>query len=223
MPRIRKRAREFVEYAAKYHSEVEWVHLDDPDAESVYAHDMMRGDRYNSGPTEYYDTPIWIIPNTNGRDVFGGSSTYDMSNHRAMLRDFPDGKGGLIVLKRNNVDALAIRLDKVSRELLDICESLLDYPVYDESDHSELEMELESENWDLYGRHDFKGELESRGYDVDDVEDGALDDAFYELVSRGDIEVEFEFDATIWRGMADDETSEFVAGKLGLKRDEVDV
>ena len=166
MPKIRKRARGFVEYAAKYHEPVQWAHFDDPDDESIYYHEIRSG---VGVPDRWYDTPIWVIPNTYGRNAHGGSSTYDMSNHRSMLRDFPNGKDGLIVVRWNNVDELAIRLDKAGRELLDACRALLDYPIYDESDLVHLEQELEVENWDLYGRRDFVSELEWRDYSADDV------------------------------------------------------
>lgn len=215
MPKIRKRAREFVEYAAKYHNPVQWAHFDDPDDDAIYYHEIRRN---CEGPDSWCDVPIWVIPNTHGRNALGGSSTCDMSNHRSMLRDFPDGKGGLIVVRWSNVDELAIRLDKVSRELLEACEGLLDYPLYDESDHSDLEVELEAENWDLYGRHDFVSELERRDYSADDVSEDALDEAFWEACQEFNVYAEFEFDACHWRGMGDDEFVEFAAGKLGLQR-----
>lgn len=215
MPKIRKRARGFVEYAAKYHEPVQWAHFDDPDDDSIHYHEICRD---VGVPDRWYDTPIWVIPNTHGRDAWGQSSTYGMSNHRAMLRDFPNGKDGLIVVRWKNVDELAIRLDKVSRELLDVCEQLLDYPVYDEDDLVNLEDELEAENWELYGRHNFVSELEWRDYSVDDVPDDALDEAFWAAREEFNIYVGFEFDACYWSGMSDDATVEFVANKLGLQK-----
>ena len=215
MPKIRKRARGFMESAGKYHNPVQWAHFDDPDDKSIYYHEIRRDFRV---PDRWYDTPIWVIPNTYGRDARGASRTYEISNHRSMLRDFPDGKDGLVVVRWSTVDELAIRLDKVSRELLDVCQALLDYPVYDESDREDLEQELEVENWDLYGRHNFVSELEWRDYSADDVPEDALDEAFWEACREFNIYAEFEFDACYWRGMSDDATVEFVAGKLGLQK-----
>ena len=215
MPKIRKRARGFMEYAAKYHEPVQWAHFDDPDGESIYYHEIRRDLR---GPDGWYDTPFWAIPRSRGRDVLGQSDTFDMSNHRSMLRDFPNGKDGLIVVRWNNVDELAIRLDKVSRELLDVCEGLLDCSIYDDIDLADLEQELEVENWDLYGRHHFVSELERRDYDVDEVDDDALDEAFWEACQEFNIYAEFEFEACHWAGMGDDATVEFVANKLGLQK-----
>ena len=214
MPKIRKRARGFVEYAAKYNP-VQWAHFDDPDDESIYYHEIRSG---VGVPDRWYDTPIWVIPNTYGEDAQGQSSTYDMSNHRSMLRDFPDGRDGLVVVRWPNVDELAIRLDKAGRELLDACRALLDYPIYDESDLVHLEQELEVENWDLYGRHNFVSELERRDYDVDEVDDDALDEAFWEACQEFNIYAGFEFDACYWSGMSDDATVEFVVKKLGLQK-----
>ena len=98
--------------------------------------------------------------------------------------------------------------------------SLLDYVLYDEHDHSELERDTEDECWDDYGRSDLRSELERHGYDVDDLDDAdaAIDDAWYWARSELGIYVEFEGEAAHWRGMADDETVEFVAGKLGLRK-----
>ena len=214
MPKIRKRARGFVEYAAKYNP-VQWAHFDDPDDESIYYHEIRSG---VGVPDRWYDTPIWVIPNTYGEDARGQSSTYDMSNHRSMLRDFPNGKDGLIVVRWNNVDELAIRLDKVSRELLDVCEGLLDCSIYDDIDLADLEQELEVENWDLYGRHNFGSELERRDYSADDVPEDALDEAFWAACQEFNIYAGFEFDACYWSGMSDDATVEFVVKKLGLQK-----
>ena len=215
MPKIRKRARGFMEYAAKYHEPVQWAHFDDPDDESIYYHEIRRDFR---GPDRWYDTPIWAIPRSRGRDVLGQSDTFDMSNHRSMLRDFPDGRDGLVVVRWPNVDELAIRLDKAGRELLDACRALLDYPIYDESDLVHLEQELEVENWDLYGRHNFVSELERRDYSADDVPEDALDEAFWAACQEFNIYAEFEFEACHWAGMGDDATVEFVANKLGLQK-----
>ena len=211
MPKIRKRARGFVEYAAKYNP-VQWAHFDDPDDNSIHYREIRRDSR---GPDGWCDTPIWVIPNTYGRNAHGGSSTYDMSNHRSMLRDFPNGKDGLIVVRWSNADELAIRLDKVSRELLDICQGLLDYPVYDESDHSALEADLEEECWDSYGRDDLRREL-SRAFPVEADDDDALNEAWWAACQEFNIYAEFELDACHWRGLADAETLAFIGERLGL-------
>lgn len=226
MPKIRKRAREFVEYAAKYYREVEWAHFDD-DPGQIGFEDIKSshvGPRGASEPDDWYNVPIWRIACA-ANDATGHGDLVYKSNYRSLLRDFPAGEHGMVHIVSTYMDVLAIRLDKVSRELLDVCENLLDYALYDESDHSELELDAESECWDDYGRSDLKSELSNAGYDVDDLDDlddadAALDDAWYWARNELGIYVELEGEAAYWCGMADEGTIEFVADKLGLKREE---
>lgn len=210
MAKIRKRAREFLDNAAKYHNPVEWAHCD-PDFDSISWSDVR------DGSDEWHDTPIWRIPYSMD-DRSGYAGLVDRSNHRSLLRDFPDA--GLIEISYSHGDELALLLNKAPRELLDTLTGLLDYPLYDDNDHSDLQVETERECWEFYGRFDLRSELSRKGYDADEVEDLALDDAWYDVGSDLDIYVEFEGDAAYWPGMADDKTLDCVAGALGLTKDQ---
>lgn len=86
-------------------------------------------------------------------------STAERSNHRSLLRDWPDvfvdTYGGF------GSSGLALPLDATIGEcVLDALAGLLDYPLYDEEDHSELESDLESEDWKSWGRRDWVGDVE---------------------------------------------------------------
>lgn len=96
--------------------------------------------------------PLTIIEYATGSDYSG--SLVERSNFRVLQRDFPwlveiyggHGTQGLAYLGRreNQNDALIEAID-----------SLADYPLLDESDHSELECETEDEAWSDYGESDF--------------------------------------------------------------------
>ena len=89
---------------------------------------------------------------------YDNSSEIERSNHRVMREQFPwlvhvhgsHGSEGLGYLgKRENQNPT----------LLEALDALADYPILDESDCSELEMDMESEAWSDYGRADFLDEL----------------------------------------------------------------
>ena len=207
MAKIRKRARAFMEYKAQHHNPVEWGY-----GKSLrdFGHfdwlDMRDSER------DGYDVPIWRIPLAGD---FNPSDLIEKSNYRSLLRDFPDD--GLVTISYHNGDALAVLLNKASKGLLEALEGLLDYAIYDESDYSTLEWENMEECWDSYGRSDLRRELERRGFDTDDVTDSDLDDAWLKAVDDLGICHETDGDSAYWPGLADDETSAYVADKLGLK------
>lgn len=58
--------------------------------------------------------------------------------------------------------ALAVRVDAIGPDLLEQITSLSDYPLLDESDHSQREIDAQGESWDSWGRSDFKRELEKQ-------------------------------------------------------------
>jgi hypothetical protein len=81
--------------------------------------------------------------------------------------------------------AIAFRLDMgpLPEELIDIAKSLARYPVLDEDDMSQLELDLETEAWDNYGRSDWKRAL-SVEFDsevVDELDNDQLDKLWYDL------------------------------------------
>lgn len=66
---------------------------------------------------------------------------------------------------------------------------LADYPVACEEDQSELEMEVEAEDWESYGRKDYMRAIRARfGCDYLEVPDDQLDTWFYSEAAR-EIEV----------------------------------
>lgn len=91
----------------------------------------------------------------------------------------------------------ALADDKLYEELL----SLEGYPVLDDQTLSEVEMELEDECWNSYGRDMFKDALiEKYGEEAEELSDEEIDDLAYEAsqytcCGRGEVEnMEFSFD-----------------------------
>lgn len=104
-------------------------------------------------------TGPYFAPNlVNYSDYSGG--TVEQSNYRVFCEQFAElehrewwrrhgGHGSTGVVLR--VDA-----DERHEGIREFFEGLVDYPLADESDHSELEMEREEEDWNGYGEGDFE-------------------------------------------------------------------
>ena len=105
------------------------------------------------------------IPYTVNGDYVG--DVCSKSNCRSIKRDFTDD----VILTWGSYDSemLLVRLEDLAEneDLLKVIEDLTDYPSYDESDESELLIELESEAWDNWLEYDFKRELQKLLNDED--------------------------------------------------------
>jgi len=138
---------------------------------------------------------LYLIPNLMiGSDYSGCAVT--KSNYRSFLREFKgddddddnanfkEANGVLSLYGGYSTYAVAIRLDvlKDNEEMQECLNALEDYPLMDENDLSELEMELQDESWEGCYEHDFKNEIED-GLGIDDVAEIGLDnsDKVYEL------------------------------------------
>ena len=121
-----------------------------------------------------------------GSDYAGDSVT--VSNHRVFLEKFKGVAGVYDVYGGYSTYAVAIRLDAITEDMMEVFNALEDYLLIDEEDHSEVEMESENESWDSYAREDFRRaaikkfpEHEER---IEALEDGDLFTAFHELTDR---------------------------------------
>src|SRR5262249_11836238 len=87
----------------------------------------------------------------------------EKSNHKALLDAMPseyeDGFEYLDIGGGHGTFAIAIRLDALTADMLETLESLEDYPLIDESLHSELEIESQNEAWESSIRSEFRTEL----------------------------------------------------------------
>ena len=137
-------------------------------------------------------------------------TTYTRSNARSLVRDFPDTF--VTVTGDYSSEFLVLPLDAyIPEHLAEALVELADqYPVYDESDMSELEFEIESECWELYGRSDFLSEVnnalpEDSEVDVYSLTDSEVDD-WVAQAKQDDIVGCPEFEGAVscyWPGLVD--------------------
>jgi len=96
---------------------------------------------------------------------YSGSS-YTRSNHRSLIRGYPDTFNEI----RGDYGAsyLALGIDQlIPVGLFDEMAELFEYPIYDEDDHSELEHEILIEDWESYLKRDVVSTLDDLGIDDD--------------------------------------------------------
>ena len=119
-------------------------------------------------------------------------STYERSNNRSILRDFGDH---VVTLRADfGFEVLLVRIGvDIPEGLYDAIVALREESLYDESDLSDLESDLESEDWENWGRSDWTGEVRKlaqqldRDDDVTELYDDAYaDDLFWAVCADGE-------------------------------------
>lgn len=102
-----------------------------------------------------------------GDDYYGQSSTVDRSNHRSLVRDFG---AAFVRVSYSNTDTLGGFPHSMSDEVIGTIIGLVEqYPVYDESDRSELENEEVTESWGQYLWQDAYNGLPEEWQEVADL------------------------------------------------------
>lgn len=137
-----------------------------------------------------------LVPYCGGSDYSG--NLCEVSNHKAIIdampSDYEDGEQYLNYHGDFGTFDIGIRLDALTPDLLDMIEGLEDYPLADESLHSELEMESQNEAWENSIRSDFRQALckalvaEFESSHASDQLDGETDEVYQ---SRYDAAIEF--------------------------------
>ena len=116
------------------------------------------------------------------------SGSVEVSNHRVFLELYGKLPNVYAVYGGYGTFAVAIRLDSITPEMIEALNSLKDYPVLDEDDYSEVEMEAENDAWESWGRSDFRTELDKRFPDLNEIifEWGAetIDTLYCKLMER---------------------------------------
>jgi len=132
---------------------------------------------------------LYLLPSLMMGSDYSGCAV-EKSNQRVFLEEFKkedaegsDANGVLSLYGGHNTYGVAIRLDvlKENEEMQECLNALGDYPVIDDEDLSNLEMELQDESWEGYVKSDFENEIED-GLGIDDVEEiGLNDEKIYNL------------------------------------------
>lgn len=98
---------------------------------------------------------------------YSSANTVTASNLRSLTRDYPNR---VVTYRYSDGEVGAVLLASLDDDLVDILTSLKhEYPLYDEEDHSNLEMDLAYEAWDQYVKLDLYPDLQNRldGLNVD--------------------------------------------------------
>lgn len=140
-----------------------------------------------------FQTEVLVPARLSFSDYSG--STAERSNARVWARDFADSKdeAWTDLPGSHGTSAIAIRVSEMTEEMTEFLAALEDYPIADDSDHSDLTVDAENEAWRNWYEREFVKlaktavtEEAIEAYpdaDPDFVED-AIDKAFDELLSR---------------------------------------
>lgn len=141
----------------------------------------------------------WVQPqNCSGGD-YDNCGLVCQSNHRVLVRACNNALKGddtcqlpwfVELYGGHGSYGILIHARRAPDSIAEMLAGLSDYPLLDESDHSELEMEGTQEAWSDWGRDDYRRALEKAfsdagfEYDFDDVEDAELDRHFDEIANE---------------------------------------
>lgn len=123
-------------------------------------------------PEQDDEETVWFFPSyTSGSNYSGNLG--EVSNHRVLLAacvaadkdedEVPDECRPFFVefYGGHGTFAIALHIDRTPDSIVEMLEGLSNYPLLDDSDHSELEMEKQNEAWEENGlRDDYRQELE---------------------------------------------------------------
>ena len=117
------------------------------------------------------DTDLWALIEYSSYSDYSGSLV-EASNHKVLVESFDaasfeDGKDYIDYHGGHGTRALAVRLASLDGDdengwlesIVDTIEGLEDYPIADESEMSEMEMESQNEAWSSWAKSDFEREL----------------------------------------------------------------
>jgi hypothetical protein len=175
-PLLEPYLRSYQSYA--YGTDGAWTWFTSPKDEGVNS--VSYGDIHGSQEKRFLE-----LPYATWSDYSGG--TVERSNCRVFLEMFEELQGKFIWKIYGEYDTTGVLIDldfyNNSETMQDIVERLFNYPLIDEDDHSNLEMEIEEEAWDLWIEYDLKKALESRGIEPEGDSDD-LRDHFYRSRER---------------------------------------
>lgn len=134
------------------------------------------------------DGDFWMSNYTSGSDYSG--SDVELSNFR-VLKEMCDGlesEHGQFWVELSGghgTYGIAFNVYATPDEIVEVLNGLEDYPIADEDHHSNMTVELESENWERSTKHDFKLALEKAfGGNADDVSDEDLWQCFHDAAEE---------------------------------------
>lgn len=178
--------------------------------------DLQGGDMLSWSNLENYsdadvdNADLFLIRGAYGRDAYGRDLIAEV-NYEVLEEDCGDH---LVRVSYTNTDQWAVKADLDLPEdsiLFEHLDALESYPILDEGRWSELEWKVKEEDWDDYGRSDFRREIE-RAFgetSIDGIpewvdDDDLLDRLMYWGMEQGKVYDEYETGGgTYWPGMID--------------------
>lgn len=117
-------------------------------------------------------------------DSYGQASTVVRSNYRSLLRDFPDFPW--VRVSYMNTNGLGCFVADLTEDMLSVLVDLaVDYPLYDEGDHSELEHDEIHDSWGQFMAWEVRRELsEPCQVMMDALGDSEVSDIWWACVSN---------------------------------------
>lgn len=141
----------------------EWEYFYTPEDAGVS--DISYGDIKEDKNGDYIELPWCTYSDYSG-------CTVERSNNRCIIDDFKQhlGKGMYQVYGGYGTSAILVSVEffEGNEELQDIIEELFDYPLVSEDDHSQLENEIEDEDWDSYRKDDLMRLLDEAGIEYNE-------------------------------------------------------
>lgn len=129
---------------------------------------------------------VWVeVPYTVVGEYTEVSSYWTRSNFERIAEDYPDY---VLTIGRSSHDgqALWVRIgDDLPETLHDWVFGQQDYPIYDESHASDVEMRIEQDNWQDWGRDEFRREMVNVAPMVSDYFANLDDEALDEIAAEG--------------------------------------
>ncbi len=128
---------------------------------------------------------------------YDNSCLVERANHAVILDEYHEHVHE--VIGGYGSTGLVVRMDaQIPEDLFDAIEGLLEYPLLDEDELHELEVKVEAEDWELFGRDELRGHVydfvseQLEDFDADDITDSWLDGEKREAIMDDNIQWEAE-------------------------------
>jgi hypothetical protein len=155
----------------------EFYELDvEPDVKPRGEHEDLgyrdQGSYTGKFPKDPADEHVWFFPAYTSYGDYSNTTLVEKSNYRVLLAaceaadqdedEVPDDCRPFFVTLSSGHDSnsIAVHIERTPDSIVEMLEGLSNYPVLDDSDHSELEQEAQEEAWNDWARDDYRRELE---------------------------------------------------------------
>lgn len=177
----------------------QWERLDRvPDDEAFVSYGKWK-ELTGNDSVEWFDL---FIPNYFGFSDYSGS-TVERANTEEFLKEFGKVPGVFETCGGYGTRGILVRLDAITEDMLEIFSGLSDYPVVNDESLSELECELESEDFESWIWRDIIRELKKRLDRESETMDAERFDRLSDLLDADDYSSEFAWN--LYRGVCDRE------------------